>query len=564
MRSLVEEHVLGAAEPDAFGAELARRARIGRRVGVGAHPHVAGGVGPVEELGEGAVELGRDHRRGAGDHLAAGAVEGDEGALADDAAVGARQRAGLGIDAEGVRADDAGEPEAAGDHRRVARHAAPDGQDAVGGVHAADVLGAGLDADEDRRLALGSAGLRGFGGEDDVAGGGAGAGGDAGAEDVARGERVDLRVEVLDQAARLDAQQRLAAGDDARLGEVDGDADGGAGVAPGGLGVEDGDPALLEHEIELAGVAEAGGGALGERAELGEEVGGDLLQRGAATALGEGQRPGVGGCGSGRKLLAPRHKIPGHLGGAGLGGDELQVAGAAGARGEADGEALDDQAEAGVLGGAAGLAQDARRAGVPGAGHGAGGGLELLGRVLRPGLAGLVLEQRPDVGEERAEARRIGLGAAEVAAHQRLDVLRIEAVDGLAEAGDRAHVEAQRRDLAEPGLQQFQRVVAGSDVEHRARAAPGALFRAAAQREEAAVGDAGRQAGHRAAGGEGRDAVEGERQPRRNRQAEGGEAGEIGGAAAVGFDAHGFARIETDDGVERCCDDLLRFHCTAA
>ena len=34
---LLEEHVLGAAQPDAFGAELARLACLARRVGVGAH-----------------------------------------------------------------------------------------------------------------------------------------------------------------------------------------------------------------------------------------------------------------------------------------------------------------------------------------------------------------------------------------------------------------------------------------------------------------------------------------------------------------------------------------------
>ena len=96
-------------------------------------------------------------------------------------------------------------------------------------------------ADQDRRLVLGGGGLRGLGGEDDAPGGGAGAGGEAGAEDVARRGGVDLRVQVLDQAARLDAQQRLVAGDGAGVGEIDGDAHGGAGVAADGDGVDDGD-----------------------------------------------------------------------------------------------------------------------------------------------------------------------------------------------------------------------------------------------------------------------------------------------------------------------------------
>ena len=79
-------------------------------------------------------------------------------------------------------------------------------------MHAADVLGAGLEAHEDRGLVLGGGGLGGLGGEDDAAGGGAGAGGEAVGEDVAGGGGVDLRVQVLDQAARLDAEQRLARG----------------------------------------------------------------------------------------------------------------------------------------------------------------------------------------------------------------------------------------------------------------------------------------------------------------------------------------------------------------
>ena len=43
----LEEHMLGAAQPNAFGAELARHARIVRRVGVGAHAQLAELVGPA-------------------------------------------------------------------------------------------------------------------------------------------------------------------------------------------------------------------------------------------------------------------------------------------------------------------------------------------------------------------------------------------------------------------------------------------------------------------------------------------------------------------------------------
>ena len=49
MRSSLEEHVLGAAQADALGAELARRARRRRRVGVGADLERADLVGPVHQ-----------------------------------------------------------------------------------------------------------------------------------------------------------------------------------------------------------------------------------------------------------------------------------------------------------------------------------------------------------------------------------------------------------------------------------------------------------------------------------------------------------------------------------
>ena len=75
---LVEEHVLGAAQPDALGAELHRGARVGRRVGVGAHPQLARLVGPAHQRGELAGQRRLDHRHLAGQHLAGRAVDGDD------------------------------------------------------------------------------------------------------------------------------------------------------------------------------------------------------------------------------------------------------------------------------------------------------------------------------------------------------------------------------------------------------------------------------------------------------------------------------------------------------
>ena len=48
----LEEHMLGAAQTNALGAERAGRPRIGRGLGIGAHGHAAAGIGPGHDLAE--------------------------------------------------------------------------------------------------------------------------------------------------------------------------------------------------------------------------------------------------------------------------------------------------------------------------------------------------------------------------------------------------------------------------------------------------------------------------------------------------------------------------------
>ncbi len=105
----------------------------------------------------------------------------------------------LVVDEDVVAAGHAGLAHAAGDDGRVAGHAAAGGEDALGDVHAADVLGAGLDADEDDLLALLGPGLGVLGGEDDLADGGAGAGRQTLADDLGGllGLGLEVRVEEL-------------------------------------------------------------------------------------------------------------------------------------------------------------------------------------------------------------------------------------------------------------------------------------------------------------------------------------------------------------------------------
>ena len=58
------------------------------------------------------------------------------------------------VDAQRAGAGDAGLAHAARDHGGMRGHAAARGQDALGGVHAVDVLGRGLDAHQDDLAAL--------------------------------------------------------------------------------------------------------------------------------------------------------------------------------------------------------------------------------------------------------------------------------------------------------------------------------------------------------------------------------------------------------------------------
>ena len=166
LASLAEEHVLGAAQADALGAEAAGAGRVLGGVGIGAHPQAARAVGvghdPRDRVGEVAVELlalevahhdGVGDRHGAGEHLAGRAVDGDDVALAEGLAAAHPDLLGLGVDVERLGAAHARTAHAAGDDGGVGGLAAAAGEDAAGGDHAAQVVGVGLLADQDHVLA---------------------------------------------------------------------------------------------------------------------------------------------------------------------------------------------------------------------------------------------------------------------------------------------------------------------------------------------------------------------------------------------------------------------------
>ena len=241
----LEEHVLRPAEPEAVRAEPLRRLGLAGRVGVGAHRHVALGIGPVQQAGERAAHLGR-HRRGAADRRTSPRVP---SSVKMSPATRTRPSGAVRLRRAASRRRSPaptmqGGTDPARDDRRMAAHAATQRQDAAGRMHSPDVLGAGLRAREDDRLALRRRALGLQGREDETSRRGAGARREAGAEHVARGAGIDLRMQMLDQPARLHAQKRLAPVDHAAFRQVDRDPDGGAGVAPGGRRVDHADPVV--------------------------------------------------------------------------------------------------------------------------------------------------------------------------------------------------------------------------------------------------------------------------------------------------------------------------------
>ena len=146
------EHVLGAEEANALGAELDRYARVFRGLGVGAHLHHPNRVGELHEVNEPGVLGGVDHIQFAGVDQSPGPVEGEHVALAIDRAIGSDGLAD-DIDVEGSCADDATLAPPAGDQRRVRGHAAATGENAHRGAHTFDVLGVGFIAHQENRLA---------------------------------------------------------------------------------------------------------------------------------------------------------------------------------------------------------------------------------------------------------------------------------------------------------------------------------------------------------------------------------------------------------------------------
>ena len=207
----LEEHVLGAAQADALGAEL--DARCARPSGVSAlvrtfrrrlaSAHSISVAKSPESCGS-TVGTAPSITVPAAPSMVITSPSATRTPLA------VKRLLGVGDD-HLAGAADAGLAHAARDHGGVAGHAAARGQDALGGVHAVDVLGRGLDPHQDHGLAGGRHLLGMVGAEHDLAGRRARRGRQALGDDLALGLGVERRVQQLVERGGIDAQDRLLA-----------------------------------------------------------------------------------------------------------------------------------------------------------------------------------------------------------------------------------------------------------------------------------------------------------------------------------------------------------------
>ena len=144
-----KEHVLGAAQANAFGSEQACLLGVARDVGVGPDAELAHRVGPAHELDQiRIVGTSRDGFQLAFDDAAGGAVERDPVALLECLALHAQFLARL-VNGAVAGAGHAALAHAAGNDSGVRSHAAARGENPGRDFHAGDILRGGFAADQD-------------------------------------------------------------------------------------------------------------------------------------------------------------------------------------------------------------------------------------------------------------------------------------------------------------------------------------------------------------------------------------------------------------------------------
>ncbi len=213
---LAEEHVLGTAKANAFGAKGSRLNGIAGDVGIGADLHRAVRVGPVHEFFKlGIVRRGVERVQLALDHASGRAVERDPVAGPEGLAFDAHlARFFIDVDVAGARY--AAFAHAARDDGGVAGHATARSENALGDFHAVDVFRRGFGAHQNHgNISIKSRFFHGFvGGKNDLSNGRARRRGQALRQHLDFASLfIEARHEEVIQLIRIDAENRFFLGD---------------------------------------------------------------------------------------------------------------------------------------------------------------------------------------------------------------------------------------------------------------------------------------------------------------------------------------------------------------
>ena len=250
----LEEHMLGAAEADAFRAEGTCLTCVLGSVGIGPDLQCAVLVRPCHDPAEIARDGSVDGGNGFAVDVAGGAVEGDPVALMEGLAA-ERENFLVLVDDDVAAAGNAAGAHAARNDRRVGGHTAADGEDALCIVHALDVLGRGLETDEnDFLFAFVDHPVGGvFGGEYDFAARRAGRGGKRAADGFGSLERlcVELGMQERVKLFGIDHADRFLLVDHALVDEVACDLESGGRGALAVSGLEHEELALFDGELHV-------------------------------------------------------------------------------------------------------------------------------------------------------------------------------------------------------------------------------------------------------------------------------------------------------------------------
>ena len=147
----IKEHVLRPAKTDALRPEFSRLLRVSRRVRIRPHGELPEFIRPAHD----AAEFPGDHRVHRRNQslidISAGSIDADAVPLMEGLA-GERELPVRLVHDDIAAAGDAAGSHASRNDSRVARHTAADSQDALGGLHAGDILRRGLQTDKNDLL----------------------------------------------------------------------------------------------------------------------------------------------------------------------------------------------------------------------------------------------------------------------------------------------------------------------------------------------------------------------------------------------------------------------------